>query len=191
MKNALKLAVALVSAGLIVVACRVTSSEEGGANTIYSTKFENGEMSGWNADDTKYPDGFVKFSSSDMIDLVNGEAANYVAKGMSEGFQQEMAKGEQTYRAWIMDFGTEANAKEIYNSKIQQYASDKEKTDSYPETSAFLKPDLYGYSGYAIFGRYMVVIWLDGYGTNKSEAKNNANDFLKTIEQKLKNSNLL
>jgi hypothetical protein len=37
----------------------------------------------------------------------------------------------------------------------------------------------------------MVVIWLDGYGSNKSEAKKNAVEFLETIEQKLKNLKLL
>ena len=170
-KNLMKLAVALISAGLVIVACRVTSSEEGSANTVHSAKFEDGEFSGWNADDSKFPNGFVKFNSSDMVNLVNGGAADYVAKGMSEGFQQDMAKGDLTYRSWVMDFGTEANAKEMYNSQIQQLASVKEAAGSYPETVAFLEQKLYGYDGYAVFGKYMVVIWLDGYGSNKSRLK--------------------
>jgi hypothetical protein len=104
---------------------------------VHSAKFEDGEFSGWNADDSKFPNGFVKFNSSDMVNLVNGGAADYVAKGMSEGFQQDMAKGDLTYRSWVMDFGTEANAKEMYNSQIQQLASVKEAAGSYPETVAF------------------------------------------------------
>ena len=90
-----------------------------------------------------------------------------------------------------MDFGTVANAEDMYSSKLQQFASDKEAAGSYPETEAFVKPSLYGYDGYAIFGKYMVVVWLDGFGANKSEAKNKTIEFLQTIEQKINELGLL
>lgn len=191
MNTLLKWGTLLVSTGLIMVACRVTSDDGGSANTISSAKFENGEISGWNWDEATYPKGFVTFDATDMVTLVNGGAAEYADKGLSEGFCQELIKGEQTYRSWVMDFGTEANAKELYNTKSQQYASVKEAAGSYPETKAFVKSTQYGYDGFAIFGKYIVLLWLDGFGTSKSEAKERTVEFLQTIEQKIKELGLL
>ncbi len=191
MKTILKWGTLLVSTGLIMLSCRVTSDEGGRASTLESAKFENGEISGWNCDEATYPKGFVKFSAANMVQLVNGGAAEYADKGLTEGFCQEMIKGEQTYRSWVMDFGTEANAKELYNTKLQQYASVKEAAGSYQETKAFVKSSQYGYDGFAVFGKYIVLLWLDGFGTNKSEAKERTVEFLQTIEQKIKELGLL
>ena len=191
MEAALKWGLILALAGISTVTCKLITSDDGSANTIASAKFESGEISGWNADENLFPKGFVRFTTSDMVSLVNGGAAEYVAKGMSEGFRQDLKKGEQTYQSWVMDFGTKANAEDMYNTKVQQYSSDKETAGSYPETKSFVKSSMYGYDGYAIFGKYLVVIWLDGFGANKSEAKNMAVEFLETIEQKITELKLL
>lgn len=188
MKTAFKWGTVLVLAGLTLVTCKVVNNDEGSANTINSAKFENGEISGWNE---ITPKGLIPFTASDMVVQVNGGAQEYINKGLSLGFQQEMVNGEQSYRSWIMDFGTEANAQNMYNSKVDYFTSDKEVAGSYPETKAFVRPSQTGYDGYAIFGRYMVSIWLDGFGANKSEGKNKTLEFLQTIEQKIKELGLL
>lgn len=190
MNRVIKWGVAVVLAGLTLVVCKVTSSEEGSADTIYSAKFESGEVSGWNSDETYFTDGYVKFTASDMVGLVNGGAEEYIAKGMSEGFRQDMAKGDQTYQSWILDFGTAENALDMYNTKVQQFASTKETAGNYPETKAFVTPSAYGYDGYAVFGKFMVVLWLDGFGANKGEAKDKTVDFMETIESKIAELNL-
>ncbi|HEX2957051.1 MAG TPA: hypothetical protein VHO70_09460 [Chitinispirillaceae bacterium] len=195
MKAILNWGTVLVSAGLIMVACRVTSDDDGGTAKLSSAKFEDGEISGWNTDEeanTKATHGIAEFGASNMIAMINGGAGEYANKGLSEGFAQYMKKGvEQTYVSWIMDFGTEANAKLMYDDRIQQFASEKEVTTSFPETKSFLRQILYGYDGYAIFGKYMVWVSLDGFGANKGQAKNEVVAFLLTIEQKLKDLKLL
>ncbi|HEX2957059.1 MAG TPA: hypothetical protein VHO70_09500 [Chitinispirillaceae bacterium] len=193
MKAVLNWGTVLVYAGIIMVACRVTSDDDGGTATLSLAKFENGEISGWNANPEANPkakNGIAAFNASDMLDMVNGGAPAYTAKGMLEGFEQNMIKGEQLYKSWVMDFGTEAHAKEMYDSKVQEF-SNEDSTGSYPIAKAFVRSSDYGYDGYAIFGRYMVVLWLDGFGANLSEAKNKTIEFLQTIEMKLKELKLI
>jgi hypothetical protein len=74
----------------------------------------------------------------------------------------------------------------MYNTKIQQFASEKETATPYSENKAFVRPTLSGYEGYAVFGKFMIWITLDGYGANKSEGKSKTIEFLQTIEQKIK-----
>ena len=145
-------------------------------------KFENGEVSGWTEAEEQ---GYVEFTASDMYSLINGGAQEFIDKGMVKGFQQQMEKGDHMYRSYLMDFGTAENADAMFEAKAQDYASTIEVAGSYPDTTAFVQPNAYGYSGYAHFGRYMVVLMFDGYGNEKSQAKTDAVGFLQTIETKI------
>ena len=92
---------------------------------------------------------------------------------------------ERVYKGWVMDFGTEDKAVEMYNILLTKKASSKEAAGSYAESVAFLAQENYGYMGNAHFGKYVLWMQFDGYGANKSEAKNNLLGFLTTIEDKI------
>lgn len=183
MNAVLKFGIGLVVSGLAFVFCNTQEA----SYTMYDLRFEDGELSGWNEVDDK---GYLKFTSSDMYKTVNGGAKEYEVKGLSEGFYQNMANGEKTYESYVMDFGSADNAKEMYDTKLKALSASKEDASGFSEDEAFIEPSLYGYNGYAIFGNLMVVIWLDNYGANKSEAKNNIVEFLKTIEKKISDLDL-
>lgn len=193
MKTVLKLGTILALTALVMIACKVVNNENNSANTLTSAKFESGEISGWVYDESENPQGFVKYTASDMVVQVNGGANEYIEKGMSEGFRQMLKKGDvQTYRSWVMDFGTEANARAMYKSMYDKWVSDREPASSYNmENQAFVRPTQTGYDGYAVFGKHMVWIQLDGYGTNLSEGKSKTIEFLQTIEQKFKELGLV
>lgn len=166
------------------IACKVVD-DDGDANTMAQLKIENGEVTGWNT--VAGNSGFIEFIPSTMDAKVNGGASEYINKGLVEGFEQNMQKDgtERTYRSWIIDFGTAEKAAVMFNEKVNKYQSTKEAAGSYAATTAFIVPTDYGYDAYANFTHYYVWMSFDSYGTNKSEAKNNALGFLAMTQGKI------
>ena len=175
MRSVVRFGSGLVILGLILVFC----SDE--TYTIYDLRFEDGAISGWIENTEK---GYVKFTSTDMFGLVNGGAKLFIDKGMNEGFAQYMHKDEKLFESWIMDFGTADKAKVMYDDRLNFYENEED-AGSYSQDMAFVRPDGYGYTGFAIFGNLMIYITLSEYGTNKSEAKNNMIEFFQTYDKKI------
>lgn len=168
---------------LLFVFCKIVENQDS-TNTIGVLRIENEEITGWNESES---DGYIPFNSSNMVDLVNGGAPAYVAKGLVEGFEQNMAKKntERTYRGWVMDYGTPENAVAMYTEKLTENSSAKEVTSTFAESAVFLIPGTYGYEGYANFEKYVIWMNFDNYGANKSEAKNNLLGFIGVVKGKI------
>ena len=167
----------------ILTLCQLTKNEEGGSLPIESARIEDNDVQSWTEEKE-----LIKFNSNNMYDLVNGGAVEYIDNGMIEGFQQKMGKAGTGYYfiEWLMDFGSAENASEMYTKKLNQFQSSKEAAGDFPESVAFLDNGLlYGYDAYAHFGKYFLWLNFDGYGANKSEAKQNAIGFLIVIKSKI------
>jgi len=175
--------IAVVLSALLFSVCKIVDNQDS-TDTIDVLKIENEEVSGWNEDAN---DGYVPFNPSNMETLVNGGAPAYVSKGLVEGFEQNMSKTntERSYKGWVMDYGTPEKAAIMFNEKFTENSSTKEIAGTYAESAAILVPDTYGYQGYANFGKYVLWMKFDNYGSNKSEAKNNLLGFMEVIKGKI------
>ena len=157
--------------------------DEQPGSEIGKLRLTNGVVAGW-SENTEYP--YTTFTASNLFNLINGGAQEFVDRGMKEGFRQGMTNGpDKTFTSLVMDFGTAENALNMYTLKLQQFMGTKETAGAFPENQAFVNTSTSGYEAYGVFGNVMVVIWMDGYGTDKSEAKADAVLFLEAYKNKI------
>ena len=185
MKAVQLLTVFSLVAGTVYVGCKFGTDTEGSAVSVKSLKISD-DVDQWTED----ADGFKPFSSLEgLTGIMNGGADEYYNRGAIEGFVQYMSKSGTEYKmeSRIMDFGSADNAKNIYLYMRDQQASSKEDAGNYSQDDAFIDPEgaLTGCKGYAHFDQYYVEVSFSGYGSNKSEASNNATSFIEVFNDKI------
>ena len=185
MKMVRVLAVLSLISGVVYVGCKFGTSTEGSANSVKSLQIKD-DVEQWVED----ADGFKPFSSLEgLTAIMNGGADEYYNRGAIEGFVQYMSKSGTEYKmeGRIMDFASADNAKNIYLYMRDEQASSKENAANYSQDDAFIDPEasLTGCKGYAHFGQYYVELSFSGYGSNKTEASNNATSFIEVLNDKI------
>lgn len=178
------IAVLSLIAGLVYIGCKFGTDDEGSAVSVKSLQIKD-EVSQW----VEKSDGFKPFTSlQGLTAIMNGGADEYYNRGAIEGFIQEMVKSgtEYSMQSRIMDFGSSDNAKAFFSYKKEE-ASTVETAGNYAQSDAFIDPDasLTGCKGYAQFGQYFIELAFSGYGSNKSEATNNATSFIEVFDDKI------
>ncbi len=147
-------------------------------------RFANNEVSQW----VEEEDGYRQFNTpEDLYAAINGGAEEYFDKGMTAGFQQKMGKTATEYSMdfRVMDFGTAEKAATMYQYKAEQI-SPKTTAGGYNETIAVIDNSfLSGCTGFAHFGRYYIEVSMNGYGSNKTAAINDAAVFMTKFDEKI------
>ena len=184
MKTMRMIAVFSLIAGVVYVGCKFGTEDESQAVSVNALQIKD-EVSQW----VEKSDGFKPFNSlNGLTTIMNGGADEYYNRGVIEGFIQFMTKSGTEYEmeGRIMDFASADNAKSFYSYKKED-ASTVETAGNYDQGDAFIDPDasLTGCKGYAHFGQYYVELAFTGYGSNKSEASNNASSFLEVFNDKI------
>lgn len=146
--------------------------------------YEN-ETTGWTG--TNY----LEFHTCDeFLSIMNGGAEEYCRVGLERGFFQTMQTKDsvKTFQLLLLVSELQSNASTAYNQKVNKYQSTKEAAGSHSATTAFLVPDDYGYTLYANSASYFIYLSVDNYGTNKSQAKNDALSLFNVLLQKIESS---
>jgi hypothetical protein len=175
----------LVCISFITYRCdRVSTEEVESQVTLTQLLIEENDVQQWTQD----ADGYTTYkTSTELYALINGGADEYINRGMLEGFQQLMSRSGTDYaaRVMVMNFGTIAKADDIYNFRTSQ-VSPTVKAGDYGAATAILDPaPLTGCNGYARFRQYYLEFGFTGYGSEKSEAYNNAALFMEMFVAKI------
>lgn len=177
---------AVASAALMF--CEFGTSGES-TRTVKALQISSTEISPWTED----ADGFRDFSSLDgLTSIMNGGADEYYNRNAVDGFFQNMSNKiseSTTYsvECRVINFGTVENATTMFNFKTQDIST-KDEVGSLGLSVALIDPDasLTGCAGYAHFGQYYFELNYSGYGSSKSQAKQDAASFIEVFQDKVK-----
>ncbi len=158
--------------------CKLVEDSGESSQGVNALRLASGDISSWAEDQSG---GFISFTASNMQQLVNGGAPQYVEKGLVAGFEQRMSNGSKAVKLLILDFGTEANAVAMYTKKDSEN-SDKSDVGTYPQSVAQLDNSaMDGVTAIAHFGKYFMELAFTGY-TDKSESRATAKSFVEVFE---------
>lgn len=139
----------MVLAFLVICACDDTGT---GAQTVTLSEFRlAAQIAGWSE---SVAEGYVEYDTTDLYTYIDGGAIPYIKTGMENGIRQKLV-GPDSVRldALVMDFGSEAEARAMYQLKLDNYQI-RLPIGSYAESTAFGYQFLNGASVFAYFGRY-------------------------------------
>lgn len=150
---------------------------------IDSMIFASAEISPWKADSVAYYQGTALYNG------IDGGAGQYLDQGLIETAIQTLVNNASpsndslNCKAYIMDFGTSANATNMFDT-VMSKAVDKKTFTSFPSTIAgFDDSPLVGIIAYAHFDRFFFQMDLEGY-SDKTKAINDADKFLTILKSK-------
>jgi hypothetical protein len=145
--------------------------------------FTNAEISPWKADSVAYYQGTALYNG------IDGGAGQYLDKGLIKTAIQFLADDASPSNdslncsAYIMDFGTSANATAMFNTMMSNVI-DKKAFASFPNSVAGLDySPVIGISAYAHFNRFFFQLDLQGYN-DKTKAIDDAEKFLTILKSK-------
>lgn len=182
----------LVGCAILVAAfsvCKVaTDADDTGTRTVKSLRIEATEIQPW----VEESDGFRTFANvGELTGIMNGGADEYYNRNAVDGFSQKMSNTisesvKYTVDCRVFDFGTSESALAMFAYKTEDVAT-KQSAGNLALTAAVIDPDasLTGCKGYAHFEQYFFELSYTGYGSNKTEATNNAASFIEVFKNKV------
>jgi hypothetical protein len=158
------------------------AAETPAAIPLDSMIFTNAEISPWKNDTVAY------FQGTALYNGIDGGAGQYLDQGLIETAIQSLndaspSNDSLNCKAYIMDFGTSANAGNMFDT-VMSKAVDKKAFTSFPVSVAGLDDSpLVGIIAYAHFGRFFFQLDLEGY-SDKTKAIDDAEKFLTILKSK-------
>ncbi len=164
---------------LIVWTCRVVSDDEGGDQGVDNFVLEVNEIGGWTQS------SIFEFDVNNChLDAgLDGGAEKYIDEGLIRGFRQIMKSTEFEADIFVMDFGDDSKATNMFNRMSADYKNNKMPIDGYAATVVVTEENLSGVNTIAHFGRFFIEIKFTGY-LNKAESRATAKSFIETLEKK-------
>jgi hypothetical protein len=160
------------------------------ATSVSQLKISGTEISNWKL--ASSADSFTLWTAANFYDDVDGGIEKYLNDGMIEVADIHMigpigSDGSQNSIAahsFIMDYGTEANAINIFNYQTTFYSADAFKLPGYPLTTAFAKADIGGITAIAHFKKFYFELVFSGF-SDQTEAAKTAAQFLGLFRSKI------
>jgi hypothetical protein len=166
----------------LFIACPSSNGPKA-AVPLASMIFTDAEISPWRSDTVAYYQGTALYNG------IDGGAGQYLDQGLIKTAIQFLvddaspSNDSLNCSAYIMDFGTSANATAMFNT-IMSRAVDKKTFTSFPSTIAgFDDSPLVGIIAYAHFSRFFFQMDLKGY-SDKTKAIDDAERFLTILKSK-------
>jgi hypothetical protein len=174
----------ILFAGLITFfSCKVVT-DKSAQKSLSDLCFSSGTITGWNtaADNSCQMNGTVE-----LYNDIDGGAPTYIDHGFIQYIKQDLSgSAGKTASVRVMDFGTADKAKVMYEDILTSTKiNDELPAPGYDRTVAVMSAAIGTFSVYAHFDRfYFELIFSEMDGT--ADANNNAGQFLKTYQAKLK-----
>ena len=160
------------------------------AVSVGQLKVSNTEISNWKLSSSA--DSFTLWTAANFEQDIDGGYEIYTDRGMiecgdihmlgpagSDGVQNEIAA-----HSFIMDFGNDSNAVDIYNYQKTRYSADAFDIPRYPNTIAFARSILGGITVYAHFKKFYLELNFTGF-SDQNHATTTAIQFLGLLKSKI------
>lgn len=167
---------------LLTSVCRVVTDDEGGDQGLRNFKLEANEISGW----TEFSCFDFNVSNCSNDAGLNGGSSIYVNEGLVEGFRQIMKTPDYDADIFIMDFGDNTKANNMFIKISGEYKNNKQPLGNFAESIAISEENGSGVNVCAHFGKFFFEIHFTGY-LNKADARNTANGFIELFQNKFLN----
>lgn len=166
---------------LIHISCELVSDNGDSVQGVKALRLTKDDISGWTEVSSK---GFEEFEAASLHLIINGDAPQYVDKGLVKGFIQHINNAEKRGDLFILDFGTESNAAAMYNYMNDQN-NYKAKAGNYDMNTAQLNTSAAdGVTAYSHFGRYYIEIRLKDF-PNVLESHQTAESLIEVFQYKI------
>ncbi len=134
---------------------------------------------------------YKKFTSVTINEVFDEIVTDYfTSKGVVAGFEEIMKIGiDKSATLRVVDLQTKEKAKAEFDANYNLNANYMESAGSFPQTKAFVTPNVDKYTGYTYFDNYFIMIHIlgDGYTSNDDKAKNAAVLFIEKFNNKFNN----